>query len=450
MSVAIGLMACFLDGKYTSQIIGCKETWCKEAEQLNVPVVFLCGKNQPSTAYQEQFGVKDVHHYPIEDDYQSATHKQNYGLRHMLENYKADYYCIAGTDNYINVDRLIQLCKKYPPETALIIGGYGEVRSIGYQCYFPLGGGGLIFTRAAAIFFSERLEAMATGWTQLCKLEAAGYEPACDLQLGHYAWKWNIPLVREKNLYMCSWTGRAYKFEVIPIGGIDYENIVICHFMERDDMHCYQHYKEKIGSFIQMLENYRKSRDKSLIYFQNDIMYHVIKGIDSILFCNRADVSDHCPHWTFLRALVENYSRAGRLIQISEQGFDLTVAKLAQALGQSYSIIPDEDDSVSALQPVDLLYLNVEKNYGQLKRMLNRYAKLVSKRIIIMGIGIANLNSDIYNQDLTAMVEKTGISREELVLGLGFAIESFILSHPEFVVETREDKGIGIVILKRV
>jgi len=251
--LVIGVMASLADEKYTLQAMACNETWVKEAESLSIPVVFFCG-NVEERYFFTPSNVK-FHHFPIKDDYTSATLKTWFGFRHLLK-YKADYYLIAGTDNYIEVKRTLERLKRYNPNVPSLIGGYAQTRTMEREIMFPTGGGGMILTRAALEDLSPRIEYYLETWKNKCIEYDLKLLPACDVSLADAAWDRGYSVIIDKYFYPCSWRGIIkvpYRKDFLPV---DTDKLCVHHYLDEGEMLFYHSFKQHAKLYLEMEEKY--------------------------------------------------------------------------------------------------------------------------------------------------------------------------------------------------
>jgi hypothetical protein len=65
----------------------------------------------------------------VQNDYLSASFKQNLGLKYIYENYECKYVYIAGTDTYVVIDNLVKYLENCDPKQNISIGA-GTTRRI--------------------------------------------------------------------------------------------------------------------------------------------------------------------------------------------------------------------------------------------------------------------------------------------------------------------------------
>jgi len=93
----INIFACPINDKYKKEILKINTTWGKRAEK-GIKVLFMFGEEKTDLIDDKYVYLKNV-----KNDYESASHKQNLGLKYIYDNYNVDYVLTCGTDTYINI-----------------------------------------------------------------------------------------------------------------------------------------------------------------------------------------------------------------------------------------------------------------------------------------------------------------------------------------------------------
>lgn len=356
--LSIGLMSSQISEKYRKQITCCSESWGVEAEKLSVPVFYFAGCHRED---QPLGSGKIINLAGVGDDFASATYKQWLGLRWMKNKNPSDFYLLAGTDNFVEVERLLSLLAKYAPEHPFVISGYQEVRGVeGEVVSFPLGGSGIILTRAALELLEPEIDRILEEWP---KKVVPALRDACDLSLAYYAEKKAIPLVREPYLYPCNWL-QGFKDVKYPLRlrGFDPDKLVICHYMEEEDVKLYQRFRGRANAYREVYSHCRLAIENS------EILGPLIPIVSEYARdCRRIfNVSGGVWTWSWvlLKVLVDNQDTgtAGRLRVIrsckaepSDQSAVLT--DTAQKLGVDFEM--KESFDKEEIGEVDLLFMPV-------------------------------------------------------------------------------------------
>ena len=164
--LCIAVYACATIEKYRYEIVKINETWGKRAKELGVKVLFFLGE-EPT----EFTGKKYIYLKGIKNDYESASYKQNLGLKYVYEKYNPDFVHCCGSDTYIHIDRLLNFVKQFNPSDNLYLGGNGDYRHVekgARPIYFHSGGPGFILTRTALRRLYPSLETMFYQWRNIC------------------------------------------------------------------------------------------------------------------------------------------------------------------------------------------------------------------------------------------------------------------------------------------
>ena len=258
-------MASLHSEKYIDQVRGCLETWVTETSST---LYLFCGRNQVELDNAPE-NVSFVH-YNIEDDLASATHKQWYGFKHMLEKHpQTDYFLLVGSDNYVFTDRTLQCLSTYSPDKKALIGGYAQCRTLERQILFPSGGGGMVLTRAALVYLAPLIDKYIYRWERRCrKYSAMHMLSACDVSLGDACWHADIPVIIERHFYLCSWRERLNSNARFPVK-VDQDKICVHHYLDREEMVFYHRYREHAKDFMFLERKYARLVQESNFIFCN-------------------------------------------------------------------------------------------------------------------------------------------------------------------------------------
>lgn len=179
-------------------------------------------------------------------------------------------------------------------------------------------------------------------------------------------------------------------------------------------------------------------------------LYQYAKECDTITECGvRSGVSS----WAFAKALLENPNKGKKLIQVDPE-IHPNVFYFMQICGKYNidTIFCKMSDLDCPMERTDLLFIDTWHVYGQLKRELARWHPHVTKYIIMHDTTV----DEVYGEtvrcewDAEAQSRSSGIPVEEINKGLWPAVEEFLSSHSEWVLEKRYTNNNGLTILKRV
>jgi len=233
----ICVFACATVAKYKHEILKIEETWGKRAAEKGVRVLYFLGEEP--TVLQEPS--KYIYLKNVKNDYESASDKQNLGLKYIYENYNADYVFVCGSDTYINIDKLQAFIKNYNCEEPLYIGGHGDKRMIGdFNCYYH-SGAGFILSKECLHLTYVKLWNMFTEWSKICnKYSCEHLISACDVAISYFLQNYigqQLKIITLNNEFVgCNHKGRANDNTFISCGDrVNPQNIISCHRMTLGD-----------------------------------------------------------------------------------------------------------------------------------------------------------------------------------------------------------------------
>ena len=262
--LAIGIMATFINKKFHRQIIACYETFCQSMDEIGIPFYFFCGTTKPAMPLPRDIANHIVHLPEVGDDYASASDKHWLGYAYMHKHLSADWYGIIGTDSYIYPLRLLRLLGKYRSNFPAVVGGYGEMRAIRQMnVYFNFGGGGTYLSEPALALLLPHIPSIRAEW------RATALPNACDVALGYYCHRYDIPIITERTIYSCSWTG---KFNDPPTdsfsvcGPIIIDKMAACHYMSPRSMRAIHRWKDDINFYnsVFLRERYLSKKESQI------------------------------------------------------------------------------------------------------------------------------------------------------------------------------------------
>ena len=98
-----------------------------------------------------------------------------------------------------------------------------------------------------------------------------------------------------------------------------------------------------------------------------------------------------------------------------------------------------------------MIFIDTWHVYGQLKRELDRYNKVVRKYIIMHDTTVDAIKGESIrcNCDTKRQSIESGIPEDELNIGLQKAIEEFLEKHNEWVLHEKFTNNNGLTVLKR-
>ena len=100
----------------------------------------------------------------------------------------------------------------------------------------------------------------------------------------------------------------------------------------------------------------------------------------------------------------------------------------------------------------DLVFIDTWHVYGQLKRELNKFNKITNKYIIMHDTTIDEIFSEsIRNKhDINKKMEEFNFTRDEVILGLGKAIDEFLVENPNWKMKEKYINNNGLTVLEKI
>lgn len=240
--IVICIFACATVDKYKQQILKINDTWGKYAENKGIKVLYFLGEEPTDLTDDKYIYLKGVN-----NDYLSASYKQNLGLKYVHENYNYKFVYCCGTDTYINIEKLISYLKNFNENDKLYIGGgYGFNGDILYRIigdrtlYYHSGGAGFILSKTSLQYLYPMFFNMVNTWERVCIDNNVSYlTVACDTCISYYLQINNFMLInditRNDDLFFaCNYKG--YHGDKICCGEkVNIKKIIACHYMSLED-----------------------------------------------------------------------------------------------------------------------------------------------------------------------------------------------------------------------
>ena len=246
----INIFACPTIDKYKKEILKINSTWGVRAKEKGVKLLFMFGEENTDLIDDKYVYLKNV-----KNDYESASHKQNLGLKYIYDNYNVDYVLTCGTDTYINIDKLLIFLDTLNVDDKLYVGGHGDIRRIGNDnLYFHSGGPGFIITKSVLNKLYPLLENMFSNWKDTCSNNNVHYLiNGCDVAIAYYISKITDIKIIKNNLsfFNCNYEGQANNNTCNCCANhIDIINIITCHCMTLDNFDKYTQLLELNNYYI--------------------------------------------------------------------------------------------------------------------------------------------------------------------------------------------------------
>lgn len=244
----ICIFGCATIEKYKLEILKINDTWGKKADELNVKVLFFLGEEKTDLIDESKY----IYLKGVNNDYTSASHKQNLGLKYIYENYKTEYIHICGTDTYINIPKLLLTLNSFNHTQKLFIGGDPDIRFLGNNnIYFFNGGSGFIISYPVLQELYNKLSNMFTDWENECiNTDKHNLITACDVAIAYYISKIKdiIYISLYNSFKLCN--HRGIKLNKYHCCWNKIEEIIACHYMTLNDFDEYTEILEKNNYYI--------------------------------------------------------------------------------------------------------------------------------------------------------------------------------------------------------
>jgi hypothetical protein len=111
-----------------------------------------------------------------------------------------------------------------------------------------------------------------------------------------------------------------------------------------------------------------------------------------------------------------------------------------------------QNDLKCPIEETELLFIDTWHVYAQLKRELERWNTNVTKYIIMHDTTVDEWQGETVRckWDANEQSKTSGFPVDEINKGLWPAIDEFLTSHPEWIIETRFTNNNGLTVLKRI
>ena len=253
LELTICVMACATIEKYRNEIIKIQETWGLEAEKLGVKVLFMLGEDKLDCS--ENLDMSNfIFLKNVKNDYESASHKQNLGLKYIHENYATKFVYVCGSDTFVNIHKMLVYLQHLNYTDNLYIGGHGDYRTIlNDKIYFHSGGAGFILSQGCLTKLYPKLENLFEDWKLICeKMNNNMYFlTACDVCISYVLQKEpiNSTIINNSNFYHCNYKG--YPCCMFKMNYDTLKNKITCHLMKPEDFDTYYKVLKNNNFFIQ-------------------------------------------------------------------------------------------------------------------------------------------------------------------------------------------------------
>jgi len=203
-----------------------------------------------------------------------------------------------------------------------------------------------------------------------------------------------------------------------------------------------------MSSLNEMYEYHCKT--PSDIYEHLPVLYKYSKECSVIAECGvRSVVSS----WAFAKGLKDSGNSNTKLIGIDlyyDQNLN-AFKNIVKANGINYYFILGNDIMVD-IPKVDILFIDTWHVYAHLKRELEKHYNSVNKYIILHDTTVDGEYGETIRAGWNAAQQAidSGYEESEICKGLWYAVEEFLIAHPEFVLKERLTNNNGLTILQRI
>lgn len=158
--------------------------------------------------------------------------------------------------------------------------------------------------------------------------------------------------------------------------------------------------------------------------------------------------------WAFVKGLMEN-NKPKKQILLNDLSYCdinelLFITRDIDILTVNYEWINDLEITIT--ENVDMTFIDTWHIYGQLKRELAKFSKVTNKYIIMHDTTVDEIYGEVlrYNSDGVNESLSSGYPIEEVTCGLQKAIDEFLESNKDWVLQERYANNNGLTILKRI
>lgn len=448
-NVIINVFACPTIENYKNEILKINETWGATAEKMGIKVLFFFGEEQT-----DLIGDNYIYLPNVKNDYESASWKQYLGLKYIYENYNTEFIFTCGTDTFINIEKLLLYLDIFKPNKKLYIGGHGDIRKIGdLSIYFHSGGAGFIITKQILHELYPSLENLQNQWVEICKkYNVIDYLYGCDISIAYFLMNIKeVETIKNEHFYACNYLGHYCCIDKIIT-----DKIISCHRMGLTDFDVFQ---EIINTANILYTNilYTKNKYNILCNTSSDINEHLPTLCQLATECNsilELGVRGVVSSWAFTNGLlIGAESNTKKILFLN----DLQVCDISELLECTknmnidikYQWINCLDLEVS--ETFDMVFIDTWHVYGQLKRELAKFSKISNKYIVMHDTTIDEYEGETIRCKFNAQKqsEESGFSLEEILQGLGKAIDEFLEENSNWTIKKKYTNNNGLTILKK-
>tara|TARA_B100000424_G_C22882406_1_gene469611 strand:+ start:194 stop:994 length:801 start_codon:yes stop_codon:yes gene_type:complete len=207
--------------------------------------------------------------------------------------------------------------------------------------------------------------------------------------------------------------------------------------------------KKNTDKYINLKFKLLKNK-KSDIYEHMDTLYEYSMKCESIF---ETGVRGVVSSWAFLKGLNDNNGTNNELLMNDIEMCEFKeIETLSINTGINYSFIHKNNLELTLDRNFDLTFIDTWHVYGQLKRELAKFSKTTNKYIILHDTTVDGEFGESlrFNLDSEKQSKISGYSVQEIEKGLWPAVEEFLKSSSEWILEKRYTNCNGLTILRKV
>jgi len=233
--LTVCVFACATLQKYKEQILKIEETWGKRSIQKGVKVLYFLGEEKTDLIDVDKY----IYLKNVGNNVESASHKQNLGLKFICENYNTEFVFCCGSDTFLNVDKALKYLDTLNSSKNLYIGGDGDYRKVGNDnIYYHSGGGGFFLSNSLLQILYPKLQNLQAEWEDICNSNYVHYlKVACDVLIGYYVKDIkDIEIIKKNKCFKgCNHKGYANNNTFKCCNIVNINELISCHYMTLSD-----------------------------------------------------------------------------------------------------------------------------------------------------------------------------------------------------------------------
>lgn len=453
----INVFACPTVERYKNELLKINETWRPTAEAMGVKVLFFFGEDET-----DLIGDNYIYLPNVKNDYDSAAYKQYLGFKYIYENYNAEFIYTCGTDTFINIKNLLSYINTLEYGKKLYIGGHGTTRQVGDKCvYFHCGGAGTIITNKILEELYPQLDIIQDQWRAICEHNSVHWWiAASDVSMGYFLanppYADDVLIIKNTNFYSCNYLGHRCDGTYCCKDIINIDTLITCHHMSLNDFDNFQKILNNNNCTI-------NNKYMSLCTKLSDINEHLPTLCQLATECNsilELGMREAVSSWAFVNGLLlagknntasDNASllflngiQACNISELLDSTKDLNI-KIKYQWGNCLDL-----DTTN--NKFDMVFIDTWHVYGQLKRELEKFSKISNKYIVMHDTTVDEYEGETIRCGMNAQAqsEESGFPIEEILQGLGKAIDEFLIECPNWIIKKKYTNNNGLTILELI